>query len=86
MELPGTQLVKGENTAKALRRVLEGMLGVTEHAAQFVCPYSVTDGKDVQYGILYRAEIIEMGPFPHSGLAGVYYLGHHRTNPIDWKM
>ena len=71
MELPGTQLVEGENTAKALRRVLEGMLGVTEHAAQFVCPYSVTDGKDVQYGILYRAEIIEMGPFPHSGLAGV---------------
>lgn len=47
MELPGTQLVEGENTAKALRRVLEGMLGVTEHTAQFVCPYSVTDGKDV---------------------------------------
>lgn len=85
MELPGTQLVEGENTAKALRRVLEGMLGVTEHAAQFVCPYSVTDGKDVQYGILYRAEIIEMGPFPHSGLAGVYYLDTPPEDNDKWS-
>ena len=85
MELPGIQLEKGENASKALRRVLEGMLGVTDHAAQFVCPYYITDGKDVQYGILYRVEIIKMGAFPHSELASVYYLDTPPEGDDKWS-
>lgn len=85
MELPGTNLEEGETAAKALRRVLEDMLGVKDHAAQFVCPYSIIDENDIQCGILYRAEIISMGPFPHSELAGVYYLDTPPEDDDKWS-
>lgn len=84
LELPRTDIAPDENAAKALRRVLEGLLGAEVYASQFVCPYSVIDDKDIQYGILYRVEITSMGQFPHSHLAGVYYLDTPPEDDDKW--
>lgn len=85
MELPGTSINSGENAAKAAKRLLEEMIGAKDYGIQFVCPYSASEDKAINYGILYRAEIISMGEFPHSGLAGVYYLNDPPEGDDKWS-
>lgn len=60
-------------------------LGVISARLEFVTAYSVTHGTEIEYGLLYYADIDDLGPFPHTDLVSVYYLDTPPEDNAKWS-
>lgn len=84
MELVSTDVNESELPLNAARRLLVDTLGVSEYQLKFVCNYSITENKSVEYGVLYSAEVAEMGDFEKSRIATVYLLDDAPESNSQW--
>ena len=85
LELPETEKKQSEQPREAVRRLLSDKLGVISARLEFVTAYSLTDGTEIEYGLLYYADIDDLGPFPHTDLVSVYYLDTPPENKAKWS-
>lgn len=85
LELPEIEKNQGEKPREAVRRLLTDKLGVISARLDFITAYSRTNESDVEYGLLYCADIEELGPFPHSDLGSVYYLDNPPEDKDKWS-
>ena len=85
LELPEIEKMQSEKPREAARRLLSEKLGVISARLEFITAYSLTDEAEVEYGILYCADIDELGPFPHSDLSSVYYLDNPPEDKEKWS-
>lgn len=85
LELPETDKKHGEKPRDTVRRLLSEKLGVINARLEYVTAYSQTDGAEIEYGLLYYADIDELGPFPHSDLVSVYYLDTPPEDKEKWS-
>lgn len=85
LELPEAEKDQGEKPRDSVRRFLSEKMGVITSRLEFVTAYSLTEGADIEYGLLYCADIDEMGPFPHSEFVSVYYLDTPPEDKDKWS-
>lgn len=65
-ECPGGHREAGESVLEAAKRELYEETGAVRYEIEEIGPYSVEDGKEKSYGMLYYAEIFELGALPES--------------------
>ena len=70
-EIPGGHREPGEAIEAAARRELYEETGARSFALSPVCAYSVQRGKEESFGMLYIAQVEELGPLPESEIAEV---------------
>lgn len=85
LEFPAMEKLQDEKPKDTVRRLLAEKLGVITAKIEFVTAYSKTEGGNIEYGMLYCAYIKEMGAFPHSELAAVYYLYTPPEDDEKWS-
>ena len=68
-EIPGGHREPGENIDAAARRELYEETGAEVFTLSRVCVYSVSDGAQTDYGMLYFAEIDMLGELPESEIS-----------------
>ena len=85
MELPTMEKKNDEKPRDTVRRLLSEKLGVITAKIEFITAYSQTEEMEIKYGLLYRAYINEIGPFPRSELSSVYFLDTPPEDKEKWK-
>ena len=73
-EVPGGHREQGEEIEAAARRELYEETGAVKYALSPVCAYSVTgsvNAGEERFGMLYSAEIEELGPLPPFEIAEI---------------
>lgn len=85
LELPETELSSGDKPWDIVMKLLADKLGVISAKIEFVTAYSLNDGGNEEKRLLYCADISELGPFPHSDLASVYYLDIPPADKEKWS-
>lgn len=86
LELPRLGSEDNEKPSKTVRRLLGDVLGAVSYSVKFSGVYSVTSDTDVDYGILYFADIESMGPFPRSDeYSGCYFLSDPPEDSDKWS-
>lgn len=76
-EIPGGHREKGESIEEAARRELFEETGAKKYELIPICVYSVTDKGETSYGMLYYADLIDIGVKPTNEIEKVYYLDDH---------
>ena len=71
LEIPGGHIEEFESGDEAARRELYEETGAIKFDLRCLGIYSVDRGKDPSYGLLYYADIKEIGPLPDSEIAEV---------------
>lgn len=82
--LPRILIGDGEEPLSAIERLMTENLGMTEYKPEFLGAYTVTEGAEVDYGMLYFADVSEVGPFPHGQFSVVYYLDLPPESNEQW--
>lgn len=85
LELPVTEKLPDEKPRESVRRLLSEKLGIMSAQLEFVTAYARTDGTEIDYGLLYFADIDELGPFPYSDLVSAYYLDTPPEDKDKWS-
>ena len=80
-EFPGGHREAGESIAEAAARELREETGAVEFALHEICPYSVEDGGEESFGILFFAEIYRFDPELHHEIQEIRCT---RTLPENW--
>ncbi len=65
-EIPGGHREAGEKIDETARRELWEETGAADFSLRRVCAYSVRDGGEETFGMLYAAEIFSFGPLPET--------------------
>lgn len=85
LELPTMEKKNDEKPRDTVRRLLSEKLGVITAKIEFITAYSQTEEMEIKYGLLYRAYINEIGPFPRSELSSVYFLDTPPEDKEKWS-
>ena len=70
-ENPGGHREPNEDIDQTARRELWEETGAKRYSIERICPYSVDDGKEESFGMLYFAEIFEFDELPESEIAQI---------------
>lgn len=79
LEMPGGHREQGENIAQTAARELYEETGAVKYSLRQICPYSVTD-----FGMLFYAEIAELGDLPPSEIERVVLLDKPPQELSGW--
>lgn len=79
LEIPGGHREPGENIAECATRELYEETGAVKYSLRQICPYKVND-----LGMLFYAEITELGELPQSEIEKVLLLDEFPKEPSDW--
>ncbi len=79
LEIPGGHREQGENIAQTAARELYEETGALRYSLRQICPYSVTD-----FGMLFYAEITELGDLPPSEIERVVLLDEPPRELSEW--
>lgn len=84
LEMPGGHREPGENIAQTAARELYEETGAAKHSLRQICPYSVEKDGGTSYGMLFYAEVTELGELPHSEIERVVLLDEPPRGLSDW--
>ncbi len=84
MELPSINSEKGEKPADAVARLLSDNLNITDRSVEFISAYDITDGNNVEYGILYYADVTSMKTLNDHELCASYFLAAPPEDISRW--
>ena len=79
LELPGGHREPGENIAQTAARELYEETGALKYSLRQICPYKVNN-----YGMLFYAEISELGELPRSEIERVVLLDESPRELSEW--
>lgn len=79
LEIPGGHREQGENIAQTAARELFEETGAVRYSLRQICPYSVKD-----FGMLFCAEITELGELPPSEIERVVLLDKPPRELSEW--
>lgn len=79
LEIPGGHRENGENIAQTAARELFEETGAIKYSLRQLCPYYVSD-----IGMLFYAEISELGKLPPSEIESVVLLDNPPQELTDW--
>lgn len=79
LEIPGGHRESGENIAECAARELYEETGAVKYSLRQICPYKVND-----LGMLFYAEITELGELPQSEIEKVLLLDELPKELSDW--
>lgn len=79
LELPGGHREPGENIAQTAARELYEETGAAKYSLQQICPYKINN-----YGMLFFAEITELGKLPQSEIERVVLLDEPPRDLSEW--
>lgn len=85
LELPSEEVTQSEEPGSAVRRLLSGELNTVADSVRFVSAYSISDGAEIKYGVLYYAEISSMRTLNAPELCGSYFLDSPPENKEKWS-
>ena len=80
-ENPGGHREPNEAIDQTAKRELWEETGAEKYTIERICPYSVDDGKETTYGMLYFANIEKFGPLPETEIAEVKLF---TEKPENW--
>lgn len=84
LEIPGGHREPGENIAQTAARELNEETGAVKYSLRQICPYSVEKGNETSYGMLFYAEITELGELPQLEIEQVILLDEPPRGLSDW--
>lgn len=84
LELPSINSEKGETPVAALTRLLAGNLNITDRSVEFISAYNIADGGNVEYGILYYADVTSMKTLNDHELCASYFLDSPPEDMSRW--
>ena len=79
LEIPGGHREQGENIAECAARELYEETGAVKYSLRQICPYKVND-----LGMLFYAEITELGELPQSEIEKVFLLDELPKELSQW--
>ena len=79
LEIPGGHREPGENIAETAARELYEETGAVKYSLRQICPYKVND-----LGMLFYAEITELGELPQSEIEKVFLLDELPKELSQW--
>lgn len=79
LEIPGGHREPGENIAECAARELYEETGAVKYSLRQICPYKVND-----FGMLFYAEITELGKLPQFEIEKVLLLDELPKELSDW--
>lgn len=84
LESPGGHREPGENIAQTAARELYEETGAVNYSLRQICPYSVEKDGETSYGMLFYAEITELGDLPPSEIECVVLLDEPPRELSEW--
>ncbi len=84
LEMPGGHRDPGENIAQTAARELYEETGAVKYSLRQICPYSVEKDGVTSYGMLFYAEIAELGNLPPSEIERVVLLDKPPQELFEW--
>lgn len=84
LELPSISFEKGELPAAAVRRLISEKLNAYDNVVVFISAYGRAEGSEVEYGVLYYADISSMRTLNDPELCSSYFLDSPPEDREKW--